>query len=167
MIFALLVLLTATTRLEVIPSQTSEVPAHDWRYFEIDLQQRPALVEAAFRVESGSQRVRMALLRRDELQRLREEDPAGVLALTEPAPSGSLRYLVRDPGDYVIVLDNRPESRPSTVRFDVWLDFAEPAEPGVAQLSPGRRLTVVLISCAAFFGVVIFSARRLRRAIKR
>jgi hypothetical protein len=167
MIFALLVLFTATTRLEVIPSQTSEVPAHDWRYFEIDLQQRPALVEAAFAVESGSQRIRMALLRRDELQRLREESPAGVLELTEPAHGGSLRHQVREPGEYVIVLDNRSESRPATVRFNVWLDFAGPAEPGVAQLSSGRRLVVVLLSCTLFFGVVTFSARRLRRAITR
>jgi hypothetical protein len=167
MILALLALVAATTRLEVIPSQTIEVPARDWGQFEIDLQQRPALVEAAYRVEAGSQRVRMALLRRDELQRLREEDAAGVLALTEPAPSGSLRYQVREPGDYVMVLDNRSESRPATVRVNVWLDFAEPAAPGVVQLSPGRRLGVVLISCAAFFGVAIFSARRLRRAIKR
>jgi len=29
----------------------------------------------------------------------------------------------------------------------------------VGQLSSGRRLAVVLISCAAFFGVAIFSAR--------
>jgi|SRR5271157_1095347 len=167
MILALLLLLTANTRLEVIPSQTIEVPARNWKYFEIDLQQRPALLEAGFTVEAGSRRVRMALLRREELQRLREEDPAGVLAVTEPAPSGSLRYRVREPGDYVMVLDNRSESLPATVRLSVWLDFGQPADPGVAQLSSGRRLVVVLISCAAFFGVVIFSASRLHRAIKR
>jgi hypothetical protein len=151
----------------VIPSQTSEVPARDWKYFEIDLRQRPALVEAAFAVESGSRNVRMALLRRDELQRLREEDSAGVLAISEAGRSGSLRYRVLDPGDYAMVLDNRSESRPTTVRVNVWLDFAEPSGPAVGQLSSGRRLAVVAISCAAFFGVVIFSARRLRRAIKR
>ncbi len=167
MIFALLALLSATTRLEVIPSQTIEVPARNWGQFEIDLQQRPALVEASFAVESGSQRVRMALLRRDELQRLREEDSAGALALTDAAPSGKLRYRVREPGDYVMVLDNRSEDRPATVRLSVWLDFATPAEPGVAELSSGRRLAVVLASCAVFFAVVTFSARRLRRAINR
>jgi hypothetical protein len=94
MTFALLLLLAAATRLEVIPSQTIEVPARDWGQFEIDLRQRPALVEAAFAVESGSQRVRMALLRRGELQRLRKEDSAGVLAMSEPGRSGSLRYPV-------------------------------------------------------------------------
>jgi len=64
-------------------------------------------------VESGSQRVRMALLRRGELQRLRKEDSAGVLAMSEPGRSGSLRYQVREPGDYVMVLDNRSESHPA------------------------------------------------------
>lgn len=167
MIFALLALFSATTRLEVIPSQTVEVPAHNWGQFEIDLRQRPALVDGSFAVESGAQRIRMALLRRDELQRLREQDSAGALALTETVHSGSLRYQVREPGSYVMVLDNRSEDRPATVRLSVWLDFAQPAEPGVAVLSPGRRLAVVLLSCALFFGVAAFSARRLRRAINR
>ena len=44
-----------------------------------------------------------------------------------------LRYRVREPGDYVMVLDNRSEDRPATVRLSVWLDFAAPAGPGVAQ----------------------------------
>lgn len=167
MIAALLLLLTAATRVELFPSQTIEVPARDWGHFEIDLRQQPAMVEAAFTVESGTQRVRMALLRRGELERLRGEDSAGVLAMTETARSGSLRYQVREPGDYVMVLDNRAESRPATVRVNVWLDFARPTSPAVVQLSSGRRLAVVLISCALFLGVAIFSARRLRRAMER
>jgi len=101
------------------------------------------------------------------LERLRNEEPAGVLAWTEPARSGSLRYQVREPGSYVMVLDNRAESRPAAVRLNVWLDFAEPVAPGVAQLSTGRRVAVVLISCAVFFAVVTFSARRLWSAIRR
>ena len=167
MIFALLLLFSATSRVELIPTQTIEVPAGDWGQFEIDMQKRPALVEAAFQVESGPQRVRMALLRREELEQLREEDAAGVLAMTEPARSGNLRYQVLDPGDYAIVLDNRSGSGPAAVRVNVWLDFAGLAAPGVVQLSSGRRLGVVLISCALFFGVAIFSARRLRRAMGR
>ena len=167
MIFALLLLFTATTRVELIPSQTIEVPAGDWGQFEIALPQRPAQVEAAFTVESGPERMRMALLRRDEVEQLREADSAGVLAMTGMARSGSLRYQVLDPGNYVIVLDNRAGSRPATVRVGVWLDFAGPGVPGVVQLSWGRRVAVVLISCALFFGVVIFSARRLRRVMGR
>jgi hypothetical protein len=167
MIFALLLLLTAATRVELIPSQTVEVSPHDWGQFEIDLQQRPALVEAAFAVESGSDRVRMALLRREDLERLRNEVPAGVLAWTEPARSGRLRYQVHQPGSYIMVLDNRAASRPAAVRLSVWLDFAEPAGSGAAELSSSRRLVVVLISCAVFFGVVTFAARRLRRVVKR
>lgn len=167
MMFALFLLLTAVTRVELIPSQTVEVAPHTWGQFEIDLKQRPALVEATFEVESGSNRVRMALLRRDGLDRLRNEEPAGVLAWTEPSRSGSLRYQVREPGSYVMVLDNRAEDRAAAVRLNVWLDFAEPTTPGVTQLSTGRRVAVVLISCAVFLGVVTFSTRRLWSAIKR
>jgi len=167
MMFALLLFLMAATRVELIPSQTVEVAPHTWGQFEIDLMQRPALVEATFDVESGSNRLRMALLRRDGLDRLRNEEPAGVLAWTEPARSGSLRYQVREPGSYAMVLDNRAESRPATVRLNVWLDFAEPTTPGVTQLSTGRRAAVVSISCVVFLGVVTFSTRRLWSAIRR
>ena len=124
-------------------------------------------MEATYTVESGSDRVRMALLRRDDLERLRNEEPTGALALTEQGRSGSLRYQVRQPGEYIMVLDNRSANRRATVRLNVWLDFAEPAEPGVTRLSKGRRLAVVLISCAVFFGVVTFSARRLWHVIRR
>jgi len=167
MIFALLLFFASTTRVELIPTQTIEVPAGNWGQFEIGLQQRPALVDAAFAVESGAQPVRMALMRRDELDRLREENTAGVLAMTEPASSGRLRYHVLEPGDYVMVLDNRSATRPAVVRVNVWLDFAGPAGPGVVRLSSARRLTVVAISCAFFFGVALFSARRLGRAMRR
>jgi hypothetical protein len=167
MIFALPLLLAAVTRVELIPSQTIEVSPHNWGQFSIDLRQRPALIDATYLVESGSDGVRMALLRRDDLERLRNDEPAGALALSEPGRSGSLNYQVREPGSYVMVVDNRSGSRPATVRLNVWLDFAEPSEPGVTELSTGRRVTVVLISCAVFFGVVTFSARRLWGAIRR
>jgi hypothetical protein len=36
----------------------------------------------------------------------------------------------------------------------------------VTRLPARRQLTVILISFAVFFGIVTFSARRLRRAIK-
>lgn len=167
MIFALLLLFTGTTRLELIPGEVYEIPRQEWKYTEIDLKQRAALVDATFHVETGSGGVRVALLRRDDLERLRNQDPFGVLAATELARDGSLHYQVREPGDYVMVLDNRSGMRPAAVRLHVWLDFADPSMPGVTLLSPARRLAVVLISCAVFFAVVTFSARRLWRVIKR
>lgn len=168
MIFALVLLAAAASRVEVIPSQTIQVSPGNWGQFPINLEQRPAGVDATFAVESGTDHMRMALLRREDLERLLNEEHTGVLASTEPGRTGSLHYQVRQPGEYVMVLDNRAErTRTATVRVNVWLDFAAPPAPGVTVLSPARRLAVVLISCVAFFGVVMFSARKLWLAVKR
>jgi hypothetical protein len=167
MIFALLLLFSAATRLELIPGDVYEIPRGEWRYFEVDLNQRVALVDATFRVEAGSDQVRVALLRRDDLERMRNQDPFGVLAETATGRSGSLRHQVRDPGDYVMVLDNRDSRHGATVRLSVWLDFAQPSGPYVTRLTPARRLVVVFLSCAVFFAVVTLSARRLWQIMKR
>jgi hypothetical protein len=169
MIFALLLLFfSSAERQEVIPSQVIEVPAHDWGQFEIGLNQRPALVDASFQVEAGSDHLRMALLDRADFERLRNSDPHGMLAVTESGRSGRLRYQIRRPGRYVVVLDNRTGgSEPARVRVSVWLDFSPPSGPAVTEISPGRRFTVVLISCAVFFSIVTFSLRRIIRSVKR
>ncbi len=169
MIFALFLLFFSPYgRQELIPSQVIEVPAHDWGQFEIGLNQRPALVDANFEVESGSSRVRMALLERGDFERLRNGDPHGMLAATDSGRGGHLRYQVRRPGRYVIVLDNRAGgNQPASVRVSVWVDFSPPRVPGVTEISPTRRLIVVLISCGVFFSIVTFSLRRIMRAVKR
>jgi len=164
----LLLFFSSPGRVELYPSQVIEIPAHDWGQFEIGLNQRVALVDATYSVESGSSHVRMALLDRLDFERLRNGDPYGMLAVTEPGRSGHLRFQVQHPGGYVMVLDNRAGGDlPANVRVDVWVDFNAPRFPAVTQISPARRLTVVLISCAIFFGVATFSLRRILQAVKR
>jgi len=169
MILALLLLFfSPNQRQEWIPSQVIEVPAHDWGQFEIALLQRPAFVDANFAVVSGSPTMRMALLDRADFERLRNGDPHGMLAATGAGAIGALHYHVRRPGRYVIVLDNRASvDRPTKVRVSVWVDFSPPGGPDVSEISPERRLIVVLISCTVFFSVVTFSLRRILRAVKR
>ncbi|HUA63913.1 MAG TPA: hypothetical protein VML19_34515 [Verrucomicrobiae bacterium] len=169
MIFALLLLFfSPNQRQEWIPSQVIEVPAHDWGQFEIALLQRPAFVDATFDVVSGPANVRMALLDRADFERLRNGDPHGMLEGTEIGAHGRLHYHVRRPGRYVIVLDNRASAdRPAKVRVSVWVDFSPPRGPDISEISPQRRLVVVLISCTVFFSVVTFSLRRILRAVKR
>jgi hypothetical protein len=162
-----LILLAAATRLELV-DEILRIPAGDWRYVELGLKQQAAFVAADFEVQSGSQLVKLELMRREDLDRLRTDRPNGVIAATAAAASGRLLYHVRVPGDYVVVIDNRNAGGQEAVaRLRVALDFGARPGPQVTRLSPQRQFTVILISFAVFFGIVTYSARRLLRGIRR
>lgn len=74
---------------------------------------------------------------------------------------------MRTPGDYAVVVENRDTDSEAEVRVRVWLEFGADRGMQVTQLSPHRRLAVILISFAFFFGIVTWSARRLLRNIGR
>jgi hypothetical protein len=162
-----LVLLAASTSIELV-DEVYRIPPAEWKYVEVNLRQQPALVSASFRTEAGAGKVRLALMTRADLERLREDIPHGVLAVTETGKSGGLDFRVRQPGDYVVVVDNRSsKSQPAAVHLRIALDFARPTVPLVTSLSPQRQLAVIILSFAFFSGVVTYSARKLLRAAKR
>ena len=158
------ILLAAPTSVELV-DEVYQIPAYQWRYVEIGLKQQPALVSATFQVVTGSQQARIALMRGQDLERLRDGQPHGVMTVTPLASQGNLSYFVHSPDDYVIVVDNRA-AQPSAVHLRIWLDFGGGPGPAVTRLSPRRQLAVVLISFAVFFGIVSYSARSLWRAVK-
>ena len=159
------IVLAASTGVDLV-DEVYQIPAKEWRYVELGLNQKPALVSAGFQVENGSREVRLALMHREDLDRLREGAPQSVIDLTAASASGSLKPHVRGPGDFVIVVDNRGDT-PAKVHLRVHLDFAVGPRSEISQLSPGRQLAVVLISFVVFFGIVGWSARRLLREIRR
>ena len=159
--FAWILLLAATTRVELV-DEVYQIPAGEWRFIQFDLEQRPATVSASYEVRAGAPQVKLALLRREELERLNGDLPHEEMAATRPGSSGHFDFDIRPPGKYVILLDNRGAGgSAAAVHLEVWLDFAR-----VTEVSPQRQLTVILISFAVFFGVVTFSARRMWRAMR-
>jgi hypothetical protein len=100
-----------------------------------------------------------------DLERLREGQPHGVIAVTPIAASGHFSHYVSVPDDYAIVVKNRA-AKPSAVHLRISLEFGGRPGPVVTLLSAQRRLAVILISFGVFFGIVTFSARRLWRAVK-
>ncbi len=166
-LLACLVLLAASTSVELV-DEVYHIPPAEWKYVEVNLRQNPALVVAAFDVPSGSEKVRLALMTRADLERLREDVPHGLLAVTEIGKSGALNFRVRRPGDYVLVVDNRSnKTQPAAVHLRIALDFAATSGPIVTSLGLRRQLTVIVLAFAFFAGVVTFSARKLLRAAKR
>jgi hypothetical protein len=153
-----------------------QIPPAEWKYVEVNLRQNPALVTASFRVESGAEsgaesgsgNIRLALMTRADLEHLRADLPHGLLAVTAIGKSGALNFRVREPGDYVLIVDNRASrAQPAAVHLRIALDFAGPSGPDVTGLSRQRQLTVIVLAFAFFFGVVTFSARKLLRGAKR
>lgn len=167
MIPVALILLAAASHVEPV-DEVYQIRAGQWGYIELGLHQKPAFVTAEYEVKSGSHAVRVALMRRVDMERLREDRPSGVLAVTEPAGSGRLRYPVQVAGDYVLLIDNRQSGdRPAEVHLRVSLDFGTAPAPEVSRLSAPRQITVIAVSFAVFFAIAGFSARRLLRGINR
>jgi hypothetical protein len=167
MIPVALIFLAAATHVDLV-DDVFRIPAGEWRYVELGLRQKPAAVAADFEVRSGSQQVRLALMRREDMERLREDRPHGVLAATDPARLGQLRYQVRVAGDYILLIDNREgRDRPAEAHLRVALDFGKSPVPEVSRLPVPRQIIVITISFAVFFAIAGFSARRLLRGINR
>ncbi len=164
-VFAWILLLAASTNVDLV-DEVYRIPAREWRYIPIELKQNPAVVWAQYEVQSNAGRVRLALIRQEDLWRLREGLPHGVIDETPLSTSGTLPPHVRATGNYVLVVDN-PGNAPIGVRLRVSLDFRPMRGLEVTQLSSRRQLTVIVISFAVFFGIVTWSARRLLRALDR
>lgn len=157
-------LLLAASRVELV-DEVYQIPAKEWRYVDLGLTQQPALVTATYQVTAGPGELRLALLRREDLEKLREGAPHSIMHVTSTGAMGSLTHHVRERGEYALVIDNQGRA-PASVRTRIWLDFGRRG-PAVTQLSPKRQLAVIVISFAVFFGIVTFSARRLLKAVRR
>ncbi len=160
-----IVMLAAATRVDLV-DEVYRIPGNEWRYVEVDLNQRPALVTARFEVQSPNGQVRLALMRREDLERLREGLSHGVIDETGAAQAGSLMPHFRGPGEYVLVVDNRSDTAAS-VHLRVTLEFDPRRGPEVLGVPRQRQLVIIVISFAVFFGIVTWSARRLLRSIRR
>ena len=141
------------------------VPAGDWKYIEVPLHQNAARIAASYEVLSGSPKVRMALMLREDLERMSSDLP-GTILVTPEGRRGYFMDSVRRTGDYVVVLDNQDGRQAARVRLRVGLDFGSGRESDVGRLAPRRQFTVIAVSCVAFFGIVGFSAQRLRKAMR-
>jgi hypothetical protein len=162
---ALVLLAAASTHVQLI-DEVVRVPAGDWRYVEVALKQRTAFISAVYQVKTGSPDIRLALLHRDDLERMRSGLPDGTLAITQQAPSGGIRYRVPERGVYVVLIDNRASSREAAAQLLVSLDFGPRPGPTVTRLSPQRQITVIALSFVVFFAVATYSARRLLRGMR-
>ncbi len=160
-LLALLLLLAAPSGRETIVDEHL-VPPGDWKYREINLHGRPARISASFHVLDGSDKVRAALMLRQDLEWM-DGDLTSSIAQSAPGRSGGFVDSLRRTGDYVVVLDNQEGKLPGRVLLRVELDYSDANVPEVKELPASRRYSVVMISLIVFFAAVGLSARQLRR----
>lgn len=159
-LLAWILLLAASSNVELV-DQTFLIPQNDWRFVDLGLRQRPALIKGEFDVQSGSP-VQLILMEREDLERLNRGEPHQAVAATPIGLRGRLETRVVKPGDCVVVVENRSGGAGAAhVRLRVSVDFVE-----ATQLSPERQLTVIAISFAVFCGIAGYSARRLWRGVR-
>jgi hypothetical protein len=159
------IVLLASAAASDLTDEVHQIPAGDWKYVDVPLHQKAGRISASYEVLSGSGKVRMALMLREDLERMSEDLPGSIM-VTPEGRRGFFADRVRRLGDYVVVLDNREGREAASVRLRVGLDFEAGREPGVGRLTPLRQLTVVAVSCVAFLGIVGFSAQKLLKAMR-
>jgi hypothetical protein len=166
MILATLLLLAVPPPVDLRNDQL-DIPAGEWRWDPLDLARTPVAVIAEYEVASGGHDVRLALMRRRDLEHLSRDEPHGVVALTGIGSAGRLYQLVHTPEEYILLVDNRAGKQAAHVRLHVALDFAARPGPEVRTLPAERRWTVIAMSLGLFACVVGWSGRRLLGALRR
>jgi hypothetical protein len=159
MSFAALLLLFAPAS-QVLVDEVFEIPASQWRFAPVTPAHTPARLECDFRVVSGNAPVRVVLMDGEEFRRLKAGDRE-LLDPAEPALRGTLARLVSASEEYDVVVDNGQAGGPIRVKLRV-----TEYRLLVNQLSPERRFAVIVISVSVFLAIVIFSGRRLLRAVR-
>ena len=110
----------------------------------------------------GSTQVRLSLVSHEDLDPTGDDPPPPIVA-SGAGRTGRIDDAIRRHGDYAVVLDNREGKQAAEVHLRVWLDERGPDPKSPI---PRRQLTVIAISCVAFLGIVAFSAKRLRKAMR-
>lgn len=157
LLFALLLL---SSRQVSLVDEVYTIPAADWRFIELLLQQQRSKVECEFRVISGGGSVRVAFIGLRELQRFRLGTRPQSLESHPFQAVGKVERQIEVPGHYALIIENSRE--PARVHVRVNVDFS----PEVGYLSRQRQLAVIVISFAIFLAIVTYSARRLFKAIR-
>ena len=152
-LFALLLALTE--------SVVSVPPSH-WTAIAVKTPMNGTTLHVSFEVRNGGSRVQAILLSREEAERFNRGKSIRPLHTSGFDQAGNFRVLVPDTGDYVLIIDNRLESRfPSAVYLR--LEMSHPNDARVRTVSPERQRATVALSLLFFGAVIVFSAVRFLR----
>jgi hypothetical protein len=146
----------------VLADTVVKVPPSHWIAIDVRAPQNRTTAHVYFDVQSGGSRIQAILLSRAEAERFRQGRSIRPLYTSGFESSDRFRVLIPDRGDYVLLLDNRLESRfPTQVALRLELSHAD--DVTVRTVSPERRRATVALSLLFFGAVVVFSAVKFLR----
>lgn len=138
-----------------------EVPPARWIALDLPVTQHDTTVEGQFEVIHGS-RVQVLIAERAEAERLHRGRSFRPAFSSGFQNDGRFRIVLREAGDYVLLLDNRIEGRgPTKVRLS--LQTSNPVNVQARELPPARQRAVIAASVLFFGTVVVFSAWQFLR----
>ena len=144
------------------------VPAMRSRHFRFEVRQHPVFVDCRFQVVQGNSGLRMALARGGQMEKLLQGRPPRLLRTTDYQQEGRLRYLIREAGDYVVILDNAMEGRGAvTAEVKVELDYESAAVMEPRTLPRHKRRVVVALSLVSFSAIAGWAGWRILGAVRR
>jgi len=144
----------------VLLDHTVSVPAGKWLAIDIKVLHAGTTVDCAISAQPESARVDALLLTRADAIRFDQGRSIHPLTHTGFQNESRIRHAVEEPGDYILMIDNRIEGRhptPVAVKIDLW--STNGVQP--VTLAPKKRMVIVLSSLLFFAGVVLYSAKKL------
>jgi hypothetical protein len=166
---ATLLLAAGDSRHETQPPGNASHPirleAGDFRWMPFTVRHTPSEVDCSYAVVQGGGTVHVELLPMSEFRAFSRGRGHDTIALTPDGRSGEFKRIIEQRGQYAVVLENAPGAHPVSVVLDVRTNVTPGAD--IAQtLSDTRRLIVIGISFAFFFGTLAWSGHRLLRAAR-
>jgi hypothetical protein len=138
----------------------------DFRWLPLTVRQTPVEVDCRFEVSVGNPTIHVELLPMNEFRQFDRGLEHETLAATPDGRNGGFRRIIDVPGQYAVIVQNARGAPPATVSLHLETNV-NPNHADVARtLSPRRRLTVIAISFAFFFVTVVWSGRKLIRAMR-
>jgi hypothetical protein len=151
----LLALMTVVLEGEVV------VPRAHWRAIDVKVPHAGTMLKATFRAPENLSRIQVYFVTRENAERFARGGALRSLATTTFEDEGVFHHVVHEPGDYILLLDNRVEGRQAT-RVNVKIELLPPPAT-VRTVPPERRRLVELASVLFVLAVVAYSARQLMK----
>jgi hypothetical protein len=148
--------------LAVLVDSVVPVKPSSWSAIEVKVEKPGTTVECSYNVDRDAVRVEAILLTRHDAERFNQGRSYHPLASTGFQTTARLRYEIDEPGDYVLLLDNRLESG-RTTDVSLRINLRDPPSIVAGTVSPERRQVVITLSLLFFLGVVMFSARQFMK----
>ena len=139
----------------------------EFRWVPFTVNQTPTAIACRYDIVAGGRTVHLELLAIREFHQFNRGRPHRILSEAPAGESaGAFRYLVKDRGQYAVVVVNDAHASPVAVSLEAAAEL-DPTPRNVArELPAGRRLAVILISFSLFFIIAGWAGTKLVRAMR-